>query len=138
MAQGPEDDHDDDKDKDDKDGDRPETSEQVFEDRYPQPVHVSDIVGKPLIQTDNSPVGRIRHVVRTTDGKLRLIVPFGGFLGFGGRLVAVPVEAVGSIGTALVSLDMNPDEYASAAGWSPGDGAILPLDTPMRVAICRH
>ena len=135
MAQDKDDAHDS---GDDKASDLPESPEKVYEDRYPQPVHVSDIVGKPLIQLDNSPVGVIKHVVRATDGKLRLIVPYGGFLGFGSRLVAVPLEAVGSIGTGLVSLDMPEEAYASAPRWTPGSETILALDEPMRVAICRH
>jgi len=118
--------------------DAPETPEQRFESRYPQPVHVSDIVGKPMIQLDNAPIGTVRHVTRTSDEKLKLIVPCGGFFGFGSRLVAVPLEAVGSIGTAIVSLDMKADDYAKAPTWRAGDDAILPSDTPMRVAICRH
>ena len=130
-------DNDDDK-GDDSDDDKPETPEQVFEDRYPQPVHVSDIVGKPMIQTDNTPIGMVRHVVRGADGKMRLVVPYGGFLGFGARLVAVPLELVASIGTAIVSLDMHADDYAKAPTWRSGDGTKLPLDTPMRVAITRH
>ena len=76
-------------DSDDDSDDTPETPEQMFEDRYPQPVHVSDLVGKPMIQTDNTPIGTIRYVARTQAGNLAIIVPYGGFLGFGRRLVAV-------------------------------------------------
>ncbi len=118
--------------------DKPETPEQTFEDRYPQPVRVSDVVGKPMIQNDNARIGTVRHVARAPDGKLALIVPYGGVLGFGGRLVAVPLEAVGSIGTGIVSLDMEPEAYAAAPRWVQGDATILPLDAPMRIAICRH
>ena len=148
AAKGAPDDDDDDKpgDTDKSDGkpvaetddDAPETPESRFEDRYPQDVRVSDLVGKPLLEVDNTPIGRIRAVVRSPDGKLKLIVPLGGFLGFGGRLVAVPNESVASTGTAIISLDMDHAAYAQAATWTRGPDTILPSDTPMRVAIIRH
>ena len=122
----------------DDDDDKPETPESRFEDRYPQDVHVSDVVGKPLIATDNASIGTIKSVARSTDGKLKLIVPLGGFLGFGGRLVAVPNELVASIGTAIISVDMDRAAYASAVTWSPGSDTILSPDAPMRIAITRH
>ena len=121
-----------------KDDDAPETPEARFEDRYPQDVRVSDVVGKPLLEGDNTPIGRIRAVVRSPDGKLKLIVPLGGFLGFGGRLVAVPNESVASIGTAIISLDMDRAAYVKAATWTRGPDTILAPETPMRVAITRH
>ncbi len=126
------------KDAENDDDDKPDTPESRFEDRYPQDVHVSDVVGKPLIATNNASIGTIKSVARSMDGKLKLIVPIGGFLGFGGRLVAVPNELVASIGTAIVSVDMDRAAYASAVTWSPGSDTILSPDAPMRVAITRH
>ena len=126
------------KDAENDDDDKPDTPESRFEDRYPQDVHVSDVVGKPLIATNNASIGTIKSVARSMDGKLKLIVPIGGFLGFGGRLVAVPNELVASIGTAIVSVDMDRVAYASAVTWSPGSDTILSPDAPMRVAITRH
>jgi hypothetical protein len=123
---------------DDDDKDDDDTPEKRFEERYPQDIRVSDMVVKPLLETDNTPIGRIKGVARSPDGKLVLIVPVGGFLGFGGRLVAVPNEAVASIGTAIISVDMDRAAYAQAATWTQGSDTLLPPETPMRVAITRH
>ncbi len=122
----------------DDDDDTPETPESRFEDRYPQDVRVADVVGKPLLEGDNTLVGKVKAVVRSPQGKVKLIVSSGGFLGFGGRLLAVPNESVASIGTAIISMDMDRAAYAAAATWTPGTDTILPPDAAMRVAITRH
>ena len=70
-------------DKPDDDDDAPKTLEQRYEARYPQDVRVSDLVGKPLLETNNVSIGRIESVAKTSDGRFLLIVPYGGFLGHG-------------------------------------------------------
>jgi len=126
------------KEEDDDDDDKAETQEDKYENRFPQEVSVSDIAGKLLIEGNNTTIGRIKGVVKTKDGKLKLIVPYGGFLGFGGRLVAVPLEVVASIGTALVSVDMERPAYEAAPTWVQTDEILLGPTAPVRVAITRH
>ena len=124
--------------KDDDDDDEAETQEDKYENRFPQDVSVSDVVGKLLIEGNNTTIGRIKGVAKTKEGKLKLIVPYGGFLGFGGRLVAVPLEVVASIGTALVSVDMQRPAYEAAPTWEQTDEMLLGPMAPIRVAITRH
>ena len=124
-------------DKDD-DDDEPKTLEQRYEARYPQDVRVSDLVGKPLLEGDNSSIGRIESVAKTADGRFLLIVPYGGFLGFGQHRVAVRLEAVASIGTALISVEQDRRAYDASPPWRHGSETILHADDPMRVAITRH
>jgi hypothetical protein len=61
--------------------------------RFPQPVRVGDLIGLPLLDWDDSTIGYVRHVVRTPEGKIQLIVNQGRLFGWGGRLVQVPIEA---------------------------------------------
>jgi hypothetical protein len=123
---------------DDDDDDEAETQDDKYENRFPQEVSVSDVVGKLLIEGNNTMIGRIKGVAKTKEGKLKLIVPHGGFLGFGGRLVAVPLEVVASIGTALVSVDMERPAYDAAPTWEQTDEMLLDPMAPVRVAITRH
>jgi hypothetical protein len=134
---GPKDDNDSGKD-DNHDDDEAETQEDKYENRFPQDVSVSDVTGKLLIEGNNTVIGRIKGIAKTKDGKLKLIVPYGGFLGFGGRLVAVPLEVVASIGTALVSVDMERPAYEVAPTWVRTDEILLGPTAPVRVAITRH
>ncbi len=68
--------------------------------RFPQAVRVGDLIGLPVLDDDSRTLGHVRQVVRTPAGKIKLIVAYGGFLGFGTRPVAVPIEVVGILGRA--------------------------------------
>ena len=81
--------------------------------RFPQAVRVGDLIGLPVLDDDSRTLGHVRQVVRTPQGKIELIVDYGGFFGFGTRLVAVPIEVVGIFGRQLASLDMPRQEYAA-------------------------
>ena len=106
--------------------------------RFPQPVRVGDLVGLPVLDDDSRTLGHVRQVVRTPQGKIKLIVAYGGFLGFGTRLVAVPIEVVGIFGRQLASLDMPRHEYASAPAWHDTDDTAVPNDDSIRVALARR
>jgi hypothetical protein len=108
--------------------------------RFPQPVQVSFLVGLPVVDDSASTLGYVRHVVRTPDGKIALVVSYSrwfGWFGFG-RLVAVPIEAVGIEGRQIASLDMARDEYAKAPTWQPGGATPLPADATIRIALSRN
>jgi hypothetical protein len=51
--------------------------------------------------------------------------------------VAVPLEVVGIAGRQLVSLDMDPSEYANAPTWEAKDAISLPNDATIRIALAR-
>ncbi len=64
------------------------TPEQKMARRYPQPVRVGDLIGRAIVDDATSTIGRVQAVVQTGDGKIRLVTPYGGLLGFGSRLAA--------------------------------------------------
>jgi hypothetical protein len=77
-------------------------------------------------------------VVRTPAGEIKFIVKYSGWWGWFGRLVAVPLEALGIEGRQLVSLDMPPSEYAAAPIWDGTEVTPLPADATVRVALARN
>ena len=109
-----------------------------MERRFPQPVAVGDLQGLPILDDDDVTIARIRKVVRTTTGKILLIAERRGFLGFGSRLVAVPIEVVAIFGRQLASLDMPPEEYDRAPTWSDEGIAPLTSDTKVLVALTKR
>jgi hypothetical protein len=116
------------------------TPEQRMRARYPQPVRVGDLIGLPLLDASHSTLGYVSQVVRSNDGRIALIVAYGGFLerlGGEARLVAVPIEVVGIRGRELASLDMPRAEYPTAPTWRSTDAAALPPDATVQVALCR-
>lgn len=114
------------------------TPEQKYARRFPQAVHVSDVLGKAVLDNDNAVIGYVRSVVRTPDGKIRFIVPYGGLFGFGQRLVAVPIETLASIGTSLLALDMPKEKFTTAPTWYGLDDQVLGPDEVIRVAVTRR
>jgi hypothetical protein len=115
-----------------------ETPEERMRRRFPQPVRVGDLIGLRVLNDNNVTIGFVRQVVRTPSGKIQLIVAHSGVLGWGGRLVAVPIEVVGIMGRQLASLDMKPEEYAAAPPWSDGDAEVIPPDEKILIALAKR
>jgi hypothetical protein len=106
--------------------------------RFPQPVRVGDLIGLPVLDEHSSTLGTVRRVVRTKEGQIELIVSYSPWWGWFGRPVAVRLEVVGIEGRQLVSLDMDPAEYAKAPTWHDTAATVLPADATVRVALGRN
>jgi hypothetical protein len=112
--------------------------EQKMQRRYPQPVKVGDLIGLPVLDDDDRTLGRIQSVVRTRGGKIQLIVPYGGFLGWRARLVAVPIEVVAMAGRQLAALDMTRAEFDTAPAWSDPQSQRIPATDTIHVALYKR
>jgi hypothetical protein len=112
------------------------TNERMLK-RFPQPVRVGDLIGLPVLDQNASTLGYVRHVVRTPQGEIELIVTYSRWWGWFGRPVAVPLEVVGIEGRQLVSLDMPPSAYAAAPTWQGNDATSLQAGVTIRVALAR-
>jgi hypothetical protein len=106
--------------------------------RFPQKVRVGDLLGLPVLDDSSRTLGHVREVVRTKDDKIELIVTYGGFLGWGTRPVAVPIEVVGIQGREVASLDMPPGEFAKAPTWHDAGAQALPDDATIKIALARR
>ena len=117
------------------------TPEQKFARRYPQPVKVGFLVGLPVLDGQRSTYGYIREVVRTTEGKIQLVVPYRSWLGWapvdwGRKTVAVPIERVAIQGQQVSALDFSHEDFAAAPVYA-GGGTALPGDETIRIAVSR-
>jgi hypothetical protein len=106
--------------------------------RFPQPAIVASLIGLPLIDENARTLGYVRRVVRTRQGAVKLIVAYGGLLGWGARLIAVPIEVVGIAGRQLVSLDMPASDYIAAPTWQPDGEQVVPDNASISVALARR
>ena len=106
--------------------------------RFPQKVRIGDLIGLPVLDDDDVTLGHVQKVVRTSEGKIKLIVAYSKWFGWFGRPVAVPIEVVVILGRQIDSLDMKPNEYAKAPTWSQGQDQSIPDDEIIRIALGRR
>jgi hypothetical protein len=114
------------------------TPEERMNRRFPQPVRVGDLISLRVLDDRDVTIGFVRKVVRTPQGKILLLVSQGGWLGWGERLVAAPIEVMAIFGRQLASLDMEPKEYASASTWVESGGIPIPGDEVIRIGLTRR
>ena len=106
--------------------------------RFPQPVRVGDLIGLPVLDDDDTTLGRVREVVRDPKGRIKLIVGYSRWWGLGGRAVAVPLEVVVILGRQIDSVDMKPAEYAAAPTWVAGTDLPIAQDQIIRIGVGRR
>ena len=115
--------------------------------RFPQPIRVGDLVGLPVLDGQDSTIGFIRQVVRASDGKIQLVVPYGrwfGWVALGGpfdryrRLVGVPLERVAILGRQVAALDMPREDFDNAPVFDARSYATLAHDDVIKIALTRR
>jgi hypothetical protein len=116
----------------------PSAAEARMQMRFPQPVRVGDLIGLPVLDDDDTTLGRVREVVRDPQGKIKLIVGYSKWWGIGGRPVAVPIEVVVILGRQIDSVDMPPAEYAAAPTWVAGTDQPIAPDQIIRIGVGRR
>ena len=111
--------------------------------RFPQPVKVGDLIGVAVLDGQDRTLGYVEKVVRTSAGKIQLIVPYASWFGwaksagpFRGwrRPVAVPIEVVAILGRHINAVDMDRPEFDKASTWTGGDSTVG-ADEIIRVAL---
>ena len=89
--------------------------------RFPQPVRVGDLLGRDILRPVESQdvLGRVRRLVRVGNGQIMVVVDFGGFLGFGARPIAVPVDAMVLLGQDMEIVAFTPEQLRQFPTFSP-------------------
>jgi hypothetical protein len=127
--------------------DKPEqkniTPEQKMNSRFPQPVRVGDLIGLPVLDQRDSTLGYIQKVVRTSAGKIVLVVNYRAWLAWapidwGRRDVGVPLETVAILARQVAALDFSRDEFAAAPTFSADQGTPLGMGDMIKIAITRR
>jgi len=114
-----------------------ETPEERMNRRFPQKVKVGDLIGLAVLDSDQETLGHVERVVRTPEGKIRLIVSYSRWLGWFGRPVAVPIEVVAIAGRQIESLDLPREAYERLPTWSAGEDRPIAADEEIRIALTR-
>jgi hypothetical protein len=107
--------------------------------RFPQPVRVGDLIERTVLQPlESRPVlGHVTQVIRVSSGKEQIVMRYGGFLGFGGRYIAVPIEAMVLLGNELEVLDYTPEQLKAFPTYTGTGAAPLGADDAIRMGLAR-
>ena len=107
--------------------------------RFPQPVRVGDLIGREVLRPVESQdiLGRVRRLVRGRDGQIMVVVDFGGFLGFGARPIAVPVDAMVLLGQDMEIVAYTPQQLRQFPTFSPSGTTDVAIDTVIKVGLAK-
>lgn len=107
--------------------------------RFPQPVRVGDLIDRHVLQPTPAQhvLGRVAAIYRNDKGDIDVVVRFGGFLGWGARPIAVPVEAMALLGEHVVVMDFTPQQLRDFPTLTSGKDASIPLDATIRMGLTK-
>jgi hypothetical protein len=107
--------------------------------RFPQPVRVGDLLHRDVLQPVESQdvLGTVRQVIRDSEGTIKVVINFGGFLGIATRPIGVPVDAMVLLGQDMEVVAYTPQQLQEFPSFSPSGSSPLPDDTIIRVGLAK-
>ena len=107
--------------------------------RFPQPVRIAQLLGRVVLQpVENQTVlGHVRGVVRDNQGQVLVVMDFGGFLGFGSRLIAVPLDAMVLVGEVMEVAAFTPEQLRQFATFTPSGTTPVSAETVVKVGLAK-
>jgi hypothetical protein len=91
----------------------PMSQEEKWRRRFPQPVLVSDLIGRKVLNRQQGVLGRIETLVRTPDGEVQIVFSKRRLVVLRGDAVAIPAKAAALLGNFVMVLDVSEDEIGS-------------------------
>ncbi len=107
--------------------------------RFPQPVRVGDLLHRDVLEPVESQryLGTVEQVVRDSDGTLNAVINYGGFLGFGARPIAVPIDAMVLVGQAMEVVAYTPGQLRTFPTFSANNTTPVPADSTIKVGLAK-
>ena len=107
--------------------------------RFPQPIAAGALLGRTVLRPlESQPIlGSVMAVVRMPDGRVSAVVRYGAVLGFGGRPIAVPLDAMTLLGARMEIVGFTPEQLDRLPTFNAADAMAVPPDTVLRVGLSR-
>ncbi len=107
--------------------------------RFPQPVSVGMLLGERVLQPlESQPtLGFVDRVVRSADGQVKVVVRYGGILGFFARPIAVPVDAMVLLGPYMEIVDFKPQQLRAFPTFDDAAATVLAAGDVIQVGLAR-
>ena len=107
--------------------------------RFPQPVRVGDLLHRLVLRPVESQdiLGRVHAILRNDQGQIVVILNIGGVYGYGGRLIAVPVDAMVLLGQDMDVVAYTPAQLAQFPTFVSQDAQPVPDDTTIKIGLAK-
>ena len=107
--------------------------------RFPQPVRVGDLLHRDVLRPVESQevLGRVRAVVRDSSGSILVVIDFGGFLWFGSRAIAIPIDAMVLVGNDMEVVAYTPAQLRKFPTFEPAGTTAVSDDAVIKVGLAK-
>ena len=107
--------------------------------RFPQPVRIGLLLGRVVMQPVESQnvLGHVRSIERDGNGQIMVVISFGGFLGIGSRLIAVPLDAMVLLGNVVEVAAFTPKQLRGFPTFTASGTTPVPADTVVKVGLAK-
>lgn len=113
------------------------SQEEKWRRRFPQPVLVSDLIGRLVLDRDQGVLGRIETLVGAPGGPVQIVYAKQSWFGFGGTTVAVPAKATALLGKFVMVLDLSDEELGRLPAWTAGAPSV-DRTTRIEMGLTKH
>ncbi len=119
--------------------DHPPTLQQRQQMRFPQPVRVGSLLGEEVVQrgVTHKKLGTVIGVFKDGDGDLELVFRYGAIFGFGGRMIAPPLEELSLVGPMLKINDLDNKDLAALPTFQRTSGSFLAANQIIEMGVDR-
>ena len=114
------------------------SQEEKWRRRYPQPVLVSDLIGRQMLNRDQGVLGHIETLAKGPDGEIVIAFARRRLFLFKGAVVQVPAKVAALLGPFVMILDLSFEEIDALPAYR-ADG-LQPVDRSSKIlmALTKH
>lgn len=107
--------------------------------RFPQPVRVGDLPGRPVLQPVESQtvLGTVRSIVQDGAGQKLVVIDLRRWFGWTTRTIAVPVDAMVLVGDAVEIVAYTPEQLWMLAAFDASGSTSLAADATIKVGLAK-
>ncbi len=107
--------------------------------RFPQPVRVGDLPGRPVLEPTESQtvLGSIKSIVQDSAGRTLVVIDLAHWFGLATRTVAVPVDAMVLVGDAVEIVAYTPDQLWTLPTFDAPAATALPAGATIKVGLAK-
>ncbi len=114
------------------------SQEERWRRRFPQPVLVSDLIGRRVLDTGQGVLGHIETLVRTNEGEILIAFARRRLFLFRGETVAVPAKVAALLGPFVMILDLSAAEIDGLRPFSVTGTTAVDRASRIEMALTKH